>query len=161
MSAATATPRKRQDPRPRPVESGKGKTRLLNKDPNRWYVLVAYEPKHMIGEYKFMGYQIETYEKGGVKLAVVETREGEAIEYQDSVLMSIDLQKKKEIDMYGPEGDSGWAEATKLEERIIDRRGAQADLMRGISGARGYVGVSSEILPLMPDTGDSGPFMES
>jgi hypothetical protein len=115
----------------------------------------------MIGEYKFMGYQIETYEKGGVKLAVVESKEGEAIEYQDSVLMSIDLQKKKEIDMYGAEGDSGWSEATKLEERIIDRRGAQADLMRGISGARGYVGVSSEIQPLMPDMGDSGPFMES
>lgn len=160
MSAATPA-RKRQDPRPRPVESGKGKTRLLNKDPERWYVLVATSPGYMVGEYESMGYRVETKEPGGVHLAIVSSKEGEVIQYQDSVLMSVDLKRKEEIDMLGADGESGWSLATQIESRIIDRRGAQADLMRGIHGARGYVGVQSNISPLMPDMGDAGPFMES
>lgn len=168
MSAATVPvqPRKapRKDPRPRPVESGRGKTRVVNKGPDRYYVLVAttknygYDP---VSEYESMGYRRETAEPGGPRLAAnLKTPDGEVLQYQDSVLMSISLEEKADLDMFGPDGDTGWSEAAKIEEKIIDKRGAQVDLMRGLSGARGYVGVQAAIEPLRPDLGPAGPYTE-
>lgn len=162
MASATVPQKSpRRDPRPRPVEAGSGKTRLLNKDPSKFYVLVSNTGHDQIGEYESLGYERVTADPGGPRLAVVKTRDGEVVTYQDSVLMSISKERKAEIDMFGDDGDGGWNQATKMEERILDRRSAQADLMRGIGGARGYVGVQSQIEPMRPDMGPVGPYTES
>lgn len=145
---------RRKDPEfDRPVEFGTGMTSLLNRDPDRHYVLVAPFPRREIQKYFSMGYEIETAEAGGVRLNGVRTKEGENIEFEDCVLMSIPLRanpadpdapSKEKIDRVGPYGDAGWALSDKWEKRIINKQSVQEDLMRGFKGGR-YVNFESEI----------------
>lgn len=148
----------RNDPSPRPADGASDGTRLLNKDPNKHYVFVATSPNYVIGEYEDRGYQVEVLEEGGVSLSRSRrgSKVGEEIRYRDMVLMSCSKERKAELDQFGEFGNTGWAKADRIEEKIIDKRSAQADLMRGIRGARGYVGVSHEVGPLVPDTGNGG-----
>lgn len=162
MASATVPAKKqvlRTDPRPRSHDGAANRSRVRNKDPKRYYGLVGRNYFH---EYKARGWRVEIAEKGGVECVGSSSLEGEEIVYNDHYLMSIALKDKELIDMFGdePGEDGGWALADKIEAKILDKRGAQADLMRGIHGARGYVDVRSDIQPLQPDTGPLGPYTE-
>lgn len=148
---------KRRDPAERPVEFGRGRTKLLNQDPDKHYVLVPPTPRYVMSEYLAMGYEVETAENGGVKINGIRTAEGQPLEYEDCVLMSIpkranpmdpDAPSKERIDQVGPYGDTGWQLTQKIEDRIINKKSTQEDLMRGIKGGRGYVDFESDTKPL-------------
>jgi len=148
---------KRRDPAERPVEFGRGRTQLLNRDPSKHYVLVPPIPRYVMSEYLAMGYEPETYEPGGVKINGIKTNEGQPIEYEDCTLMSIPLKanpmdpeapSKERIDQVGPYGDTGWELTRKIEERIINKKTSREDLMRGIKGNNGYVDFENDTKPL-------------
>lgn len=113
--------------------------KVKGKDPNRHYVLAN---KALIGVggsdyYVELGYLIETQRPDGPKLAGGQTtrKEGDPLEVFGHVLMSCTLERRIEIDEYGPDGQSGQAGADLVENKIIDKsRGV--DLLRGI-GIRG------------------------
>lgn len=161
MAAATPVRKQgpRSDPRPRTHDGAANRSRVRNKDPKRYYGLVG---PNFAGEYKARGWRVEVAEKGGVEVIGSSSREGDEITFNDLFLMSISLEDKELLDMFGdePGEPGGWALADQIEAKIIDKRGMQADLMRGIKGARGYVGVSSEVQPMMPDKGPLGPYTE-
>lgn len=163
MGAAVA---KRRDPKVRPVEAGRGRTGMKNKDPRYHYVLVAPQS---VGEYEFNGYEFVRADAGNERLNGVTTRDGEIIQFQDCSLMKIPLKNdpddpermsKEQLDKYGPDGETGWNLTDQIEAKIIDKRSAQADLMRGIKGAYGYVGVQSDVQPLRPEYGGATPELE-
>lgn len=153
---------KRRDPAERPVEFGRGRTQLLNRDPDKHYVLVPPTPRTVMSEYLAMGYEVETAENGGVRINGIRTAEGQPLEYEDCVLLSIPLRanpldpdapSKERIDQVGPYGDSGWQLTNRIEERIINKKSTQEDLMRGIKGGRGYVDFESDTKALTSGIG--------
>lgn len=144
---------KRRDPDVRPVEFGRGRTGLKDRDPGKHYVLVTTYPAFVMQEYIAMGYQEEVAENGGVRINGIRTPEGERLMYQDCVLMSIPLQhnpmdpdapSKERIDAVGAYGDAGWKLTDDWEGRIINKKSVQEDLMRGFKGGR-YVNFESDI----------------
>lgn len=162
MASATVPVRKnipRSDPRPRSHDGAANRSRVQNKDPKRYYGLVG---RNFLGEYKARGWRVEVSEKGGVSVVGGSSEEGQEITYQDLFLMSITHKGKDLIDQFGeePGEPGGWALTDLVESKIIDKRGAQADLMRGIHGARGYVSVQHDVQPLAPDVGPLGPYTE-
>ena len=147
MASATLPkkPVPRKDPRPRTHDGANTGVKLINRDPAMWYVGVA--KGDAIEEYLNRGYDFVREEEGGVRFSVGKTsKNGEPIEYKGHVLMAISLEAKAYIDEYGEDGETGWAEASKLEEAIVDKRGAQRDLMRGLHG--GYVRLQHEVQDL-------------
>jgi len=149
MASATlpGTKARRKDPRGRTHDGANTGNKLLNRRPDMYYVAVSKDGE-AIGQYEGMGYAIERYEEGGPRFSLRTVKIGEPIEYRGTVLMSIAQETKDWIDQYGDDGESGWAMADKLEDKILDKSGAQKDLMRGLHG--GYVKVIHEVEPLRP-----------
>lgn len=145
LPAKKSVPRK--DPRGRTHDGANTGVKLINRNPDRVYVGAA-QGTGAVDEYLGRGYEIERYEEGGVRFSVKTAKPGDAIEYKGHVLMSISKEARDYIDQYGEDGESGWAEADKVEAKIIDKRGAQRDLMRGLHG--GYVGVEHDVGALEP-----------
>lgn len=131
MSAATPV---RKDPKPRVYNGEVRGPKLLNRDPKKAYVYVNPADPDAYGLYQSMGYEVERQTEAGVKLAIGATsKNGEAIAYQGQILMSVSLERKAEIDQFGPEGDTGTAWADQLESRFVDKDRLAGDLMRGVN----------------------------
>lgn len=97
------------------------------------YVLAS--PNGAADEYMAMGYEVVHASDGGVRFASRKPKAGEVITFMDQILLCISKSEKEEMDQYGADGESGWELADEIENRIIDKRGAQRDLMRGLNGA--------------------------
>lgn len=129
----------RIDPRTRNVEGHR--LRLLNPRPDRVYKL-AYKgcPDTGVNHYLQIGYNIVQKEKGGVDIAGSNTKMGQDIEYKGCVLVEIDAQKALEHEQNGVWGDTGQAEADRLEDLIIDKRGG-IDPLRGMHAQAARAGM--------------------
>lgn len=152
MSAAAAKKVVRNDPKPRPLNGMTPYSVLENRDPDRHYVFVftgADANMQGPGYYEALGYRREVFHKDGVRMAGMKLAAGEPIVSFGHILMSCSMERYREIEAFGPMGDSGQTEATATEQRLIKRRGAQ-DAIRGISGMRSarsgrqYVDVENE-----------------
>ncbi len=132
----------RKDPRPRSHDGANTGSRLVNKRPDRHYVLVSPDAE-TLGEYRARGFKVEVAEEGGVRFGVQTTKFGETLEYKSQVLMSLSLEEKAELDQHGEEGDTGWALADRVENAILDKRQAIRDTMRGLHGR--YVGMEHDV----------------
>ncbi len=142
MSAATPV---RKDPKPRVFNGEIRGTKLLNKDPTKHYVFVNPADQDSFGYYEAMGYVPEEASETGVRLAASagQQRKGEKITYQGQILMSVALERRQEIEKYGPEGDCGSEWANAMEARIVDKGRMERDLMRGFDSR--YTRSSAEV----------------
>lgn len=146
MSAAVAVARKkpvapvRHDPkRGRHIDGTSPWATLKNQRPDRVYRLASKsDPYFGLPFYLALGWEIETF-KGGkdsLKFAGGQTcKVGEPLENaMGCVVVSMERERFDEIEQNGDDGNSGQAEADRIEAAIIDRDGGQADLIRGLGG---------------------------
>lgn len=151
MSAAKRVePQKRKDPRNRHLDgSATAWTQVINRDPNRHYVLVSVGADEGPDWYESIGYQVDVYggEKGlKLKGGKVNKTVGEPIEVRGHLLMSCSMERKEEIDRYGADGDSGQEHADEIERRLSLNKSRGRDALRGL-GVRGedYLSFESDI----------------
>lgn len=123
--------------------------RLKNKDPGRHYVFV-YKGSALMGPeyYESIGYEVEFFREGGVS-PMGKNDPGSVIERRGHVLMSCTKERQREIDMFGPDGNSGQDFYNQLEKKMIHERGGQ-DALRGIQG-RGLFRVVNETTSAEPE----------
>lgn len=142
--AGTPSAKKRSDPRPRPHDGAASWTRLRNQDPSKHYVYVSLGDPDALAQYEYLGYERELLDADGVQPAVGKTcKPGDVIEMRGHVLMSISREDRARIDQEGPDGQTGWALADRIENAILDKRGAIKDTMRGLHGR--YVGMEHDV----------------
>jgi hypothetical protein len=133
-------PQKRKDPRARHIDgSATAWTAVQNRDPERTYVLVSIaDDTHGPDYYESIGYEVEVYggRKGasGVHLKGGRSTKdvGSPIEMRGHLLMSCSKERKEEIDVYGPEGDSGQQYADEIEQRLSLNKTKGRDALRGL-----------------------------
>lgn len=151
MSATKApTSLPRRDPKRRHVDGASPWSRLQHRNPKKHYVFASLTNQET-GQayYEQLGYEIERMpDKGtpGVQpWAGCTSKPGEPIEVRGHVLMSISTDKRREIDLYGADGDGGQALVDAIEERIIDREAGGVDGLRGMRTR--YMDVTNETGP--------------
>jgi hypothetical protein len=128
-------PRRRKDPRPARL-TGVTDDVLINKDPKKHYVLAYLGHDTGVPYYKTLGYEVERYREGGVAFSGFECRPGEPMENRGALLMSIDAERRQEIEEYGPNGRTGQDLVDKIEDIIIDpRKTVGHDPQRGLHAA--------------------------
>ena len=122
----------RKDPPQRPVDRSLQQGAIKNADPSKHYVWAYKVGLGGVGYYENLGYDVEVKRPGGVhcvSLRKGQVGEGQPIEWQDNVLMSIDkavLAKQEAL---------AQADVDELERRILSPGGV-VDGLRGISGTR-------------------------
>jgi hypothetical protein len=126
----------RRDPVLRRIDDGMpAGFRVVNADPNRHYIWANRADKQC-GEWKFrgLGYQVESYSPEGVSLIGGPRGEmGTPIESGSHVLMSIDMEARKEIELNGDGIGEGMRWADRMEKSMI-REGGFKDTLRGQDG---------------------------
>jgi hypothetical protein len=129
QQAQPSTARRRPDPKPRHIDGSAPWSKLADKDSDRHYVY-AYIADHDCGlqYYLSIGYEVETYKRGGVRPApisrqVADSRDGQEIEMRGMTLVSCSGERYEEIRQYGPDGQSGYELANELASRITARSG--------------------------------------
>lgn len=136
MSAKPAA-KLRNDPPPRAFDGNQDVLiELVNRDPAMHYCWVAQSRSSMVSglaNYRARGYRTVAYRKGGVCPRGMEQdlREGQPIEYLDTVLMECPLEAFEAANAYGQKI------ADKREGQMIDRTRGPRDPMRGIAGLIG------------------------
>ena len=121
-SDATTKPATRVDPS-RPTAHPMGS--LINAESGRHYVFAsADDSDHMNHQYyEMLGYRLERATKGGVRVSMGgRVKEGEPLEFWGHVLMSCTLERKAEIEEFGPDGQTGRRLQRTLQDKI-NRRG--------------------------------------
>ncbi len=129
---------RRRDPRSRRhTEGASGWASLSNANLKKKYVLVNQNDKEQgVDYYLFLGYEAESWTKGGVSFARGRTgTEGEEMTMRGHLLMSIAMRDHEDLEDFGADGDTGQQGADEVEERIIDRQGGE-DHLRGLMGRR-------------------------
>jgi len=107
---------------------------MVNKRPDRHYVLVYTGDPEAMATYPALGFVPEAYEAGGVQPAGGWTgKAGDNIVVRDHILMSISMEDWQQIQQYGPDGQTGYDLHDRIEEQIISRRG-EHDPIRGANG---------------------------
>lgn len=124
------------------VDGTPGWMRRRNSDPNRHYVLVSRSVQGQVDDYLDRGYEIERRRADGVELRGSRVQDGQEITSHDCVLMSIPAEKKRDIDLYGDDGNSGKMLADELERRIFDRNRTGIDGLGRFQN--GYVEVHND-----------------
>ena len=130
---------KRKDPVRRHADGAHNVATLRGADPKRKYVLVNLSDLDALGTYEENGYVREVSSPDGVRLFGMRTtvKPGEVITFRGHVLMSIDKKSADEIRLRGAPGmGQGTEPWDRLEKRLLDKRGAARDMLRGIGGAR-------------------------
>lgn len=129
---------RRKDPRPRHTDGAAPWAKLNNRDPHKHYVYVFEgDQEHGIAYYRSIGYQVEEHTKDGVApMAGVTGKPGEPISMRGHTLMSCPMERRMEIEEYGPDGVTGQALADEIDGVILDKRGG-IDHLRGLHGPRG------------------------
>lgn len=122
---------KRNDPPSRPTD-GDLQAKIVNKDPNRWYILANPNDDWCgVAEMLNLGFEIERPRKDGPKIAGGRaSAEGDRIELRGNVLMSCPLE------VYKQRYEEGQRRADLIDE-AIGRPG-------GIDGLRGTTGRLAE-----------------
>ena len=125
----------RRDPAHRHVDGSSPWNRIRNKPAN---MRLCWVSKACFDDYCAIGYDVIRSSKGGPEPlgARVTQKEGEPIEMQGNLLMGMPQERWEEIERYGVYGDTGQEEVDQIEKLIIKRDAAQ-DLLRGIPGLRG------------------------
>lgn|GEM_PF-1891545 len=126
-------PAVRKDPAPRPVDRRLQQGAIKNADPSKHYVWAYKVGVGGVGYYENLGYDIEVKRPGGVhcvSLRKGQVGEGQPIEWQDNLLMSIDKTALAEQEA------EAQLEVDALERRILSPGGV-TDGLRGINGTRG------------------------
>jgi hypothetical protein len=137
----------RSDPVPRRTDGQTGWDKILNKDPDKWYVLVPllgveYGPDL----YESMGYRIEKWDgtETGTNLqgGKHSRKKGDALQTRGVVVMSCSMERHNELVAHGDDGESGQEMADILEKQIMSTRigseeALSPELSKGIS--RKYV----------------------
>lgn len=144
-SASVPAKTPRRDPRPRTHDGANKGVGLINARPDRHYVGVD-QHGGAVGDYQARGYEIEVAEEAGVRWSRRTCKLGEPLEYMGHVLMSIDIEEYQDIVQHGEHGEGGQKMADQIEAAILDKSGAQRDLMRGLNG--GYIRMEHKIEPL-------------
>jgi len=144
----------RRDPRRRHTDGSSPWTRLDNRRPDRVYCWVNQGASDFgVDYYESLGYEIERQSKDGVRPQGGRTtrKDDEPITYRGNVLMSCDKARRDEIELEGPDGNSGQLDADHIENLMVDRSKGR-DLLRGIGirGADGrpWAGVQNETTAL-------------
>jgi len=121
----------RKDPPPRPVDRSLQKGAIKNADPSKHYVWAYKVGDGGVAHYENLGYDVEVKRPGGVQCVSVRRTggEGEPIEWNSNVLMSIDKSALAEQEA------EAQREVDLLERRILSPGGV-VDGLRGISGTR-------------------------
>lgn len=133
----------RRDPQARPVDGVAPWARFVNKRPDRHYVGVYMGDPDAMALYPSIGFVPEIYEQGGVQPAGGMTGKiGDQIIARGHLLMSCSLERWKEIQQYGADGDTGYELAEQIERKILDRKG-EHDPIRGPNG-RMYIDFENE-----------------
>lgn len=130
---------RRKDPKPRHTDGAAPWAKLKNRDErlHYTYVYAGDGVDHGPDYYRSIGYEPVEYSADGVApVAGVTGNPGDQIEMRGHVLMACTLERKAEIDQYGPDGVSGQELADEIEEVMIDNRGG-LDHLRGLHGPRG------------------------
>jgi hypothetical protein len=142
---AVTRPTRRKDPAVRHHDGGSTWAKVLNKKEDRHYVLVNMNSSDMgPGYYKEIGYRVEVADKDGPRLAGGTTvKDGEEITMRGMLLMSCDMERYREIQRSGPDGNTGWDDAERVERKIIDKERGGIDKLRGLHGRR-YFDVRNE-----------------
>lgn len=128
----------RKDPVRRHADGANNTATLRGADPRRKYVLVNLSDTDALGTYEENGYVREVSSKDGPRLFGMRTtiKPGDVITFRGHVLMSIDKKAAEEIRLRGAPGmGRGTQPWDELEKRLLDRRGAMRDMLRGIGGA--------------------------
>jgi hypothetical protein len=173
MSAAAAPaarskkPVRRTDPRPKHVDGMGSLARLKNQNPTKRYVLASVSELSGLQRYRAMGWDVEIYtgEPNCLQFAGGQTcKPGDPLETMGMVCVSISAEKHAQIVQYGEDGESGQAEADRIEDRIIDR-GSMRDAIRGINGGNNYFDAQNKTSPAREewigpgvDDGEADPF---
>jgi len=147
-SASVPAKTPRSDPRPRTHDGANKGVGLSNARPDRHYVGVD-QHGNAVSDYESRGYEVEIAEEAGVRWNRRTCKLGEPLEYMGHVLMSIDINEHKRIEREGDHGDGGQELADRIESAILDKSGAQRDLMRGLSG--GYVRLENDVKPMVAE----------
>lgn len=104
-------------------------TDLESKDPNKHYVFVS-RGRHMLQEYKRMGYKPEVGTENGVRIAGEDVEVGKEIECMDHLLMSVSSEHREKIEKHGANGGIGQVGVDQLDKKMLDNRNI-ADSFRG------------------------------
>lgn len=139
VSSQVSQAAKRKDPVRRHADGAHNVATLKGADPRRKYVLVNLSDTDALGTYEENGYTREVSSQDGPRLFGMRTtiKPGEVITYRGHVLMSIDKKTADDIRLRGAPGMGRGTEPwDALEKRLLDRRGATRDMLRGIGGAR-------------------------
>lgn len=126
------TPSARKDPPPRAVDRSLQQGAIKGGDPSKHYVWAYKVGLGGVGYYENLGYDVEIKRPGGPFCVSLRKGigDGQPIEWQDNVLMSIDKSVVAEQEA-----------AAQLEVDAIERRilspGGVVDGLRGIAGTRG------------------------
>lgn len=131
MSSAATVQRTRQtvrkDPAPRSLDPADTFIQLVNKDPALTYVWVN-KTSQMVGVnyYRALGYSIVKFRPGEVcPVGNEDLKENDIIEYYDTILMAIPVDKKLARERAGQE------QANQVEARM-KQRGRVKDALRGM-----------------------------
>ncbi len=153
---AVETGRVRKDPRPRHLSGGQPQLRdgtpawlrLKNKDETRKYVFVylAGSGSNSVEYYESLGYVGEKY-KGPDGLNFVGGRTarkiGEDLTFRGMLVMSCDAETAAEIELNGPDGQTGQTTADTYENLIYKKKTG----LRGEAFAKGTVrNVAGDVL---------------
>jgi hypothetical protein len=123
--------------------------------------------KNAQANYQYQGYRVERNRPGGVSPQGL----SDSLDPEDQdiapkpgsfvtgpygcVLMSVPIERKRSIELEGPDGGSGQRDVDRIERHIVANRGG-IDPLRGLTGLRRndgheYVTVEKEISRLEPE----------
>jgi hypothetical protein len=117
---------KREDPPPRPVEQTANRGFLSGADPNKHYVWVSEvnDPTINVSYYRHLGYKAAQYDPSEAVPALgnmEELKQGDPIKTMGMVLMELPMERKRELDEFGPQGNTGQRAFNLLEEKVKNR----------------------------------------
>lgn len=130
-SRTPAAPPARKDPPPREVDRSLQQGQIRNGDPSKHYVWAYKVGLGGVGYYENLGYDIEVKRPGGPYCTSLRKSvgDGNPIEWQDNLLMSIDKTLLAEQEAIAQ------LEVDAMERRILSPSSV-VDGLRGIQGTR-------------------------
>jgi hypothetical protein len=133
LATAQARPSKpgtsaRRDPKRRRRAYQFDPTRLENRDPNKFYKLIA---PNLVRRYESLGMTVEPLREGGPTMQVgAISRPGEPVMMDEHILMSMPMEEHERVELEGQHGGMGQEYYDDLEDQILAKDG-------GIDPARG------------------------
>ena len=116
---------RRDDPPPRPVEQTANRGYLQGADPSKHYVWVsdANDPTINVGFYKSLGYKVAQYDPDEARptLGYSEFQQNDPIKSMGMTLMECSVERKRQLDERGWDGNGGWKLADRIQETIKNR----------------------------------------